>query len=102
MAQFKNLIASEASKIFWQFQMPEWRFYVLESLLDLIQDNFLQIPDFFQTGTPIPDFFQTFQTFPDFCVIPDISGRCGNPGGVLINKNIVARKCGIPFHLVIS
>ena len=73
------MIASEASKIFWQFQMQEWRFYVLESLLDLIQDNFLQIPDFFQTGTPIPDFFQTFQTFPDFCLIPDISGRRGNP-----------------------
>ena len=26
----------------------------------LIKDNFLQIPDFFQTGTPIPNFFQTF------------------------------------------
>ena len=50
-----TLNCGEASKFFWQFQMPEWSFYVLESLLDLIQDNVLQIPDFFQTDTPLPE-----------------------------------------------
>ena len=57
--------------------MPERRFYVLESLLDLIQENFLQIPDF----------FQTFQTFQDFYLIPDISGRRGNPDVVSAKFN---------------
>ena len=35
--------------------------------------------DIFQTAKAIPDYLQTSQTFPDLTVIPDITGRRGNP-----------------------
>ena len=43
--------------------------------------------DIFQIAKPIPDYLQTFQTFPDLTLIPDISGRRGNPA-VFIETNV--------------
>ena len=40
--------------------------------------------DIFQIAKPIPDYLQTF---PDLTLIPDISGRRGNPA-VFIETNV--------------
>ena len=46
-----------------------------------VKSSVISLTSYFQD---ILDYLQTFQTFPDLTVLPDISGRCGNPQLVLV------------------